>query len=75
MTDDDDNDSKQLRQLAGGLPVVDVDPESAQRIAAATRADIGAGPPRRRIVETVAVAVVTGGTLVWALYMVCEALK
>ena len=73
MTDDDD--AARLQQLAGGLPAVDVEPARAAQIAQVARRDVGHGPPTRRIVEAIAVALLVSTTFAWAIYKVCEALR
>jgi len=73
MTDDDD--AARLQKLAGGLPPVDVDPARAAQIAQVARRDVGHGPPRRRIVEAVCVAILVGATFAWAIFKVYEALR
>ncbi|MEO8549536.1 MAG: hypothetical protein ABI678_06170 [Kofleriaceae bacterium] len=72
MTTEDD--SADLQKLAGGLPPVDVDPARAVEIVQAARRDVGHGPPRRRIVEAVLVAILVSATFAWALFKVYEAL-
>jgi hypothetical protein len=73
MTAEDDR--VDLQRLAGGLPPIDVDPARAAQIAQAARRDVGQGPPRRRIIEAVLVAILVTATFVWALFKVYEALR
>jgi hypothetical protein len=67
MTDDTDR----LRELGRELPALDLDPDAAARIARAARR----GPPRRRFIEPVLVALFAASFLAWALYKVCEAFR
>jgi hypothetical protein len=71
MTNDDDA----LKDLAKGLPPVDLDPQSAQRIAQLVRRDVGHGPPKTRLVLPILVGVLVTITLVWALIHVYESLQ
>jgi hypothetical protein len=71
MTDDD---AKKLGDLSQELPALDLDPASAQRIAARTRAQVGRGPSKRRFIEPVLVAIFVTAALAWALYKVFEVL-
>ena len=71
MTNDDDA----LKDLAKGLPPVDLDPQSAQRIAQLARRDVGHGPPKARLVLPILVGLLVTITLVWALIHVYESLR
>lgn len=73
MTTEDD--AADLVKLAGGLPAVDVEPVRAAQIVQIARRDVGHGPPKRRIVEAIFVALLVTTTLVWAIYKVYEALR
>jgi len=70
MTNDDDA----LKDLAKRLPPVDLDHESAQRIAQLARRDVGHGPPKTRLLPILVGLLVTI-TLVWALIHVYESLR
>ena len=71
MTNDDDA----LKDLAKGLPPVDLDQQSAQRIAQLARRDVGHGPPKTRLVLPILVGLLVTLTLVWTLIHVYEALR
>ncbi|MEO8842546.1 MAG: hypothetical protein ABI591_15665 [Kofleriaceae bacterium] len=71
MTNDDDA----LKDLAKGLPPVDLDSQSAQRIAQLARRGVDHGPPRTRWVLPILVGLLVTITLVWALFHVYEALQ
>ncbi len=71
---DTDTDAVQLANLARGLPPTDLDPDAADRIAALARRDIGHGPPKRRYVEAVLVAMLVLATLGWLGIKLCEIL-
>jgi hypothetical protein len=71
MTNDDDA----LKDLAKRLPPVDLDHESAQRIAQLARRDVGHGPPKARLVLPILVGLLVTITLVWALIHVYESLR
>lgn len=66
MTDEHD-----LQEISRELPALDVDPDAAARIASAARR----GRPLRRVIEVIAVALLTAGILAWAAYKVFEALR
>jgi hypothetical protein len=72
---DDNNDATKLADLAKGLARVDLDQQSAQRIAQLTRRDVGHGPPKRRLVLPILVGLLVTITLVWALIHVYESLQ
>jgi hypothetical protein len=67
-TDQKDDDAMKLSSLAKGLPAVDLDPARAAHIAQRARVDLGHGPPKRRSIEAILVALLVVTTLVWALY-------
>jgi hypothetical protein len=75
MTDKKADDAKQLADLAKGLPGVDLDVASADRIAQVARRSVGHGPPKLRLVLPILVGVLVSITLVWALFHVYEALR
>ncbi|MEO6777637.1 MAG: hypothetical protein ABI467_32215 [Kofleriaceae bacterium] len=64
-----------LGQLAGGLPAIDLDPASTERIAARARRDVGHGPPKRRLIEAILVGIFAASTFGWALFEVYQALR
>jgi hypothetical protein len=70
-----EDDAMELKQLAGGLPAVDVDPASADRIAVRVRHDLGHGPPKRRLIEAILIGILVALTFVWAFYEAYEALR
>ncbi|MEP6863722.1 MAG: hypothetical protein ABJE66_24055 [Deltaproteobacteria bacterium] len=70
-----EDDAMQLKELAGGLPAVDVDPASADRIAVRVRHDLGHGPPKRRLIEAILVGILVACTFGWTLYKAYEALR
>jgi hypothetical protein len=76
MTDnhEKDDDAMKLADLARGLPSSDVDPAAAERIAALARRDVGHGPPKRRTIEAILVAVFVLATLGWVGVKICEML-
>jgi hypothetical protein len=74
MTDNND-DAAKLADLAKGLARVDLDHESAQRIAHVARQDVGHGPPKLRLVLPILVGVLVTITLAWALIHAYQALQ
>lgn len=74
MTDkpEKDDDAMKLADLARGLPRTDLDPAAAERIAAIARRDVGHGPPKRRVIEAVLVAMLVLATLAWVTLKICE---
>jgi hypothetical protein len=70
-----EDDAMQLKELAGGLPAVDLDPASADRIAVRARHDLRHGPPKRRLIEAILVGILVTCTFGWALFKVYEALR
>ena len=76
MTDkpDKDDDAMKLADLARGLPRTDLDPATAERIASLARRDVGLGPPKRRTIEAVLVAMLVLATLGWVTVKICEML-
>ena len=62
MTDDDDD---KLHEISQQLPALDVDTTSAEQIARRARESVGRGPPRKRLVEAVIVAIFVASMLVW----------
>ncbi len=69
-----DEDEKKVAEISQQLTALDVDSTSAQRIALAARNDLGRRRPRKWI-EAIAVAVFTGGFLVWAVIKVLAAYR
>jgi hypothetical protein len=73
-TPEKDNDAMTLAELASGLPRTDLDPSAAERISALARRDVGHGPPKRRAIEAVLVAILVLVTLAWVALKICEML-
>lgn len=71
MTDD----GPELQAMIKDLPAVDLDPSSADRIAARARRDVGHGPPRSRLILPILVGALAAITILWALYKAYEALR
>jgi len=69
------DDAAKLTELGRELAGIDLDANSAARIALRARRNIGRGPSLLRFVEPAIAAVLAGSYLVWALARVFEALR
>ena len=69
------SDQAELAKLARGLAPPELDSTSAARIAEVARRDVGHGPPKRRLIETIVVGGLVLVTLVWAALKVVEMLR
>ena len=69
------SDQAELAKLARGLAPPELDSTSAARIAEVARRDVGHGPPKRRLIETIVVGGLVLVTLVWAVLKVVEMLR
>ncbi|MBA3452001.1 MAG: hypothetical protein H0T42_02755 [Deltaproteobacteria bacterium] len=69
-----EDDVAKLAELSRELPTIDVDSQSAERIAMRARQDVGRGPSPRRLVEPVLATLLVGSYLVWAVLKIVEAL-
>ena len=54
-----DEDAKQLAELSRGLPALDLDDVTAQRIAHRARHSVGRGPSPTRFIEPAVIAVLS----------------
>jgi hypothetical protein len=70
----DDDDAKQLSDLAGALPPLDVDGTTAEQIARRARGSVGKPPPRRRLLVPILVAVVAAAYAAWMILKALEVL-
>ena len=70
-----EDDAMKLSRLAKGLPAVDLDPDRATQIARRARGDLGHGPPKRRYIEALLVALLATATVVWALYEAYQSIR
>lgn len=70
----DDDDAKQVGQLAGALPPLDLDSTTAEQIARRARGSVGKPPPRRRLLVPILVAVVAAAYAVWMILKALEVL-
>ena len=73
MTHDDD--AAKLAELGRALAGIDLDAESAARIARRARGDVGRGPSLVRFLEPAIAAVLVTSYLAWAITKVFEALR
>jgi hypothetical protein len=73
MTHDDD--AAKLTELGRELPGIDLDAESAARIARRARQDVGRGPSLVRFIEPAIATVLVTSYLVWAIAKVLEAFR
>ena len=71
---DDDKDVLGLAELSRELPPIDLDAQSAERIARRAGDSVGKGPSPRRFLEPALVAVIVSVYLIWALMKVLELL-
>lgn len=60
-----DDDADKLHEISQQLPALDVDTTSAEQIARRARESVGRGPPRKRLVEAIVVAIFVASILVW----------
>jgi len=67
-----DDDAKQLSELGGALPPLDVDGTTAEQIARRARASVGKPPPRRRWILPIVAAV---AAIAYAAWMIGKALE
>jgi hypothetical protein len=75
MSDDDATaDATKLMEISRELPPIDLDDASARRIAHEARMSVGRGPSPLRFVEPIAVALLGGGVLGWAIMKLVEVL-
>jgi hypothetical protein len=70
MTTDDD--AKQVTELGGALPPLDVDGTTAAQIARRARDSVGKPPPRRRWILPILAAV---AAIAYAAWMILKALE
>ena len=70
-----EDDAARLGELGQGLAPIDVDTESAERIARHARNSVGRGPSLARFVEPVLATTFAISYLAWAIVRVLEALK
>lgn len=77
MTDgpDADADAKQLAELGGALPPLDLDTTTAEQIARRARVSVGKPPSRRRWILPIAAAVVAISYAGWAILKALEVLR
>lgn len=71
---DDELDLRRLTEISQELPRIDLDDESAERIARRAGEDLGKRPPIRRHLELALAAVVVTIYLVWVIGKVLELL-
>lgn len=71
---DDELDLRRLTEISRELPAIDLDAQSAERIARRAADDLGKRPPIRRTVELALVSVVAAVYLVWVIGKVLELL-
>lgn len=69
-----DDDAKQVGELGGALPSLDVDSTTAEMIARRARDSVGKPPPRRRFLLPIVVAVVAVAYAVWMILKALEVL-
>ena len=60
-----DDDADKLHEISQQLPALDVDSTSAEHIARRARENVGRGPSRKRLVESIVVAIFVASILVW----------
>jgi hypothetical protein len=72
--DRDDRDARQLAELGGALPALDLDSTTAEMIARRARDSVGKPPPRRRWILPIAAAILTISYAVWAILKAFEVL-
>jgi hypothetical protein len=70
----DDDDTRQVSELASALPPLDVDGTTAEQIARRARGSVGKPPPRRRLLVPILVAVVAAAYAVWMILKALEVL-
>lgn len=73
-TTDDEKDVLRLAEISRELPAIDLDAQSAERIARRAGDSVGKGPSPRRFIEPALAAVIVTVYLVWALMKVLELL-
>jgi hypothetical protein len=69
-----EDDAKQVGELGGALPPLDVDSTTAEMIARRARDSVGKPPPRRRFLLPIVVAVVAVAYAVWMILKALEVL-
>ena len=69
-----EDDVTRLAEISRELPAIDVDANSAERIAMRVRHDLGRGRSPRRLIEPVLATLLVGSYLVWAVLKIAEAL-
>lgn len=73
MTTEDD--VQRLGELSRELPAIELDANTAERIARRARDDIGKGPSPKRFVEPALAALMMLGYLAWVIVKIVEALR
>jgi hypothetical protein len=68
----DERDDHGSAELGAALPAPDLDTTTAERIALRARADLGAGPPKRRWILPIAVGIPATAYVVWTLCQVLD---
>ena len=71
---DDELDLRRLTEISRELPPIDLDAQSAERIARRAGDDLGKRPPVRRTVELALATVIVAVYLVWVIGKVLELL-
>jgi hypothetical protein len=69
-----DDDARQVTELGGALPPLDIDSTTAEQIARRARASVGKPPPRRRWILPIVVGVVAAAYAVWMILKAFEVL-
>lgn len=68
----DERDDRGFAELGAALPAPDLDSTTAERIALRARADLGAGPPKRRFILPIVVGVPALAYVVWTVCRVLD---
>jgi hypothetical protein len=69
-----DDDTRQVGELGGALPALDVDTTTAEMIARRARASVGKPPPRRRWIVPILAGVATAAYATWMILKALEVL-